>query len=94
MSERMLGTVALYQHLRRWGFVYSDNNGRYFVHAVDVVGPVLLAGDRVEFTPVVTPRGPRATKVRRVVADVEAGVYSGVPREGGEPPTTVDDGGR
>ena len=48
-----------------FGKITGDDRVVYFVHRDDLVDVLALAfGQRVEFSPLETPRGPRAIEVR------------------------------
>ena len=52
-----------------YGFIAGDDGERYFFHytALDSFGPRfddLGVGQRVQFTPIAGPKGPRALEVR------------------------------
>lgn len=66
---RYRGTVKFYSELGEFGFIEPDGSA----HSVYVEGPVstgnaarLVPGERVEFTVLNTPRGPRAGQVNRL----------------------------
>jgi cold shock protein len=60
----MKGTVESFDKGRGYGFIKGDDGRQYLVHflAIRTAGP-LVAGSRVEFTAVETPRGPQADDV-------------------------------
>ncbi len=66
---RYQGTVKFYSELGEFGFIEPDGSA----HSVYVEGPIsndeaarLVPGERVEFTVLNTPRGPRAGQVSRL----------------------------
>ena len=60
----MKGTVGSFDKGRGYGFIKGDDGRQYLVHflAIRTAG-LLVAGSRVEFTAVETPRGPQADDV-------------------------------
>jgi cold shock protein len=71
VSTRQTGTVQFFDPHRGYGFIVGDDAVRYFVHRQEVLGPALREGERVEFVPIpLALRGPRASKVRVVAAQV------------------------
>lgn len=81
LAERVLpGTVKRFNPERESGFITAEDTVDYYVHHDDVVNGELSAGDRVEFSPAWTDRGPRAEYV----------VKHGAP-ENREPPVGDDE---
>jgi cold shock CspA family protein len=56
-----------YDQVLKYGFVRGDGGQQYFIHRTEFVDDLtcLWPGDMVEFTPTMTPRGLRATTIRR-----------------------------
>lgn len=68
-EKRVRGRVVFYRSKAAYGFIQGDDGRDYFVHVTQILetcGPVLRTGDEVDFVPVDQPKGPAATKVRRV----------------------------
>lgn len=65
-STRLQGVVAKFSDTLGYGFIRDDNEKDYFVHYSQIGGSgfrSLVQGERVEFTPIETKRGPQATSV-------------------------------
>lgn len=63
----MNGTVKWYNSRKEFGFIEKeDGSGDIFVHKNDIEGGTLNEGDKVEFEPEDSPKGPKATKVQKV----------------------------
>jgi cold shock CspA family protein len=60
------GIVDRYDKALCYGFLRGDDGRRYFVHRTDVAGPMLTAGERVQFDPLTTAKGLRARAVQRL----------------------------
>jgi len=64
----MTGTVKWFDAKKGYGFITPDDGSReVFVHFGDLAGEgdkTLEAGQKVQFEPMETPRGPKATQVR------------------------------
>ncbi len=62
----MTGTISRVLHDKNFGFIVNGS-GSYFFHAADLDFPIemLDKGDPVEFEPTATPKGPRASRLRR-----------------------------
>jgi cold shock CspA family protein len=68
-----MGIIVRVWPEKGFGFVRSDEPEavEYFFHRTSVIGTdikELRSGDRVEFTPEVSDKGPRAGEVRRSAA--------------------------
>ena len=68
---RLAGRVVRLHHPDHFGFIRTSEEGRadYFFHrdaCVDDTWNALADGDRVEFTPELTAKGPRALRVEKV----------------------------
>lgn len=60
------GTVGFFHDRKGYGFLESDDSDDdVFFHMEDVDGPDLTEGDEVEFDIGSSPKGPRASNVRR-----------------------------
>ncbi len=64
-AGRRTGVVVRFVPERGYGFLKPDDGGvDLFAHIADVKrGRPLIAGESVEFTSVITPRGPRAVGI-------------------------------
>lgn len=66
MGDRELGTVKWFKDSKGYGFIKRDSGGDIFVHfsAIQTEGHRKLErGQRVEFSVIQDPRGPKATRV-------------------------------
>jgi CspA family cold shock protein len=66
MGDRELGTVKWFKDSKGYGFIKRDGGGDVFVHfsAIQTDGHRKLErGQRVEFSVIQDPRGPKATRV-------------------------------
>ena len=62
------GTVKWFNGSKGYGFIARDNGNDVFVHYQDIEGEGfrnLNEGDRVEFNISNSPKGPKATEVRK-----------------------------
>jgi cold shock CspA family protein len=64
MDQRLTGTVKWFNRFGGFGFIEPDGSD-YSVY-VDNIDAGMEAGERVEFSVVGTPRGPRAGHVQRL----------------------------
>ena len=65
-TTRVRGEVKMFSETKGFGFVAGEDGKEYFVHRTGMRDAglwSLIAGQRVEFTPVATSRGPRAIDV-------------------------------
>ena len=65
-TTRLCGTVKRFSSTLRYGFIVGDDNRDYFVHISQIARQdrqLFSMGQRVEFTPIQTERGPQATDV-------------------------------
>jgi len=63
----MKGKVKSFSPQHGYGFIIGDLNEIFFFHANEWESHFKAkAGDHVEFEPVITDKGSRATKIRRV----------------------------
>lgn len=72
MTERMTGTVKLFDSSKGYGFIQPETEGveEVFVHYTAIVDKGfknLYEGDRVEFSIVDDPRGPQAINVVKAI---------------------------
>jgi CspA family cold shock protein len=66
MAEREIGTVKWFNATKGFGFIERQNDKDVFVHHTDITGVgyrSLDEGQRVEFTVVQGPKGPKAQDV-------------------------------
>jgi CspA family cold shock protein len=69
VSERKTGTVKWFDAAKGYGYIEAGLGEEIFVHYQSITGnglKNLLAGDRVEFSISLKPRGPVALEVTRV----------------------------
>lgn len=69
MTERIVGTVKMFDHSRGFGFIERADGGKdVYVHQTALAQGTraLEPGDRVDFNVEEGARGPRATDVRLV----------------------------
>lgn len=59
----MRGTVRAFIAEQGFGFIDGEDGVGYFAHRDEVRGGVLVPGQRVDFTPTSTPKGPRARAI-------------------------------
>lgn len=64
MDQRLTGTVKWFNDNGGFGFIEPD--GSVYSVYVDNLDSSIAAGERVEFSVVGTPRGPRAGHVERL----------------------------
>ena len=63
----MKGIVRTFSALHGYGFIVGDMNEIFFVHTNELKSHFKAKqGDHVEFEPVITEKGSRATNIRRV----------------------------
>ena len=63
----MKGKVKWFNPRKGFGFIEKEDGNDIFVHMNDIEGGAQLNdGDEVEFEPADSPKGPRATKVKKV----------------------------
>jgi len=63
----MKGKVKWFNTRKGFGFIEKEDGNDIFVHMNDIEeGVSLNEGDEVEFEPADSPKGPKATKVRKV----------------------------
>jgi CspA family cold shock protein len=63
----MKGKVKWFNTQKRFGFIEKEDGNDIFVHLNDIEGGTPLnEGDEVEFEQEDSPKGPRATKVKKV----------------------------
>ena len=69
MSNRIIGTVKFFNGDKGFGFIRDESGIEHFFHRSSVRGAVfelLREGQRVEFTPEDSGKGPRAGEVRLI----------------------------
>ncbi|MCD6414514.1 MAG: cold shock domain-containing protein [Candidatus Diapherotrites archaeon] len=63
----MKGKVKWFNTRKGYGFIEKEDGNDIFVHINDIEGGATLReGDEVEFEPAESPKGPKATKVKKV----------------------------
>jgi CspA family cold shock protein len=63
------GTVKWFNDSKGFGFIKADNGQDVFVHHSEITADgfrSLKEGERVEFEETPGPKGPKATKVKRI----------------------------
>jgi len=69
----MTGAVDFFDRHSGFGQIVGDDHRVYRLHRKELIGVAeLRTGQRVEFAPIETPRGPRAREVRLCEASAPA----------------------
>jgi len=78
-GKRLEGVVVNFLSRKGYGFIMGDDGVKVFVHYSDIRGKryrTLVSDERVEFTCVQGPKGPRAVDVVRLNPPPESDVES------------------